>query len=232
MNTQTIGSTKSKDLLTDELSVPRNGATTARIEINPGDGNLSIDGSISGGEDLLVSGMLEYFEKKGLPSRHLTTQHGELTFSLRGGGMAKPWFRVPWAGCNGGLDWQIHLNPAALIDLVVQTGGGNVLLDLAGLSISRVLADTGGGNVAIVLPGSADGLSLTAKTGAGVVEVSVPMGIAARIQATTGLGKVTVDPRFGQTGKYTYQSADFEQADRKVEITVSSGAGVVNIFSR
>jgi hypothetical protein len=231
MTTQTIGSTKSKNLLTDELSVPLNGATTARIEINPGDGNLSIDGLISGG-DLLASGALQYFEKKGLPSRNLTFQHGELTFSLRGGGMAKPWFRVPWAGCNGGLDWQIHLNPETSIDLSVVTGGGNVVLDLAGMSVSRVLADTGGGNVAIILPDSGDELSLTAKTGAGVVEVSVPMGIAARIQATTGLGQVTVDPRFGQTGKNTYQSADFEQAAHKVEITVSSGAGVVNITSR
>jgi len=231
MNTQTIGSTKSKNLLSDELSVPLNGATTARIEINPGDGNLSIDGLISG-EDLLASGMLQYFEKKGVPTRNLTTQHGELSFTLRGGGMAKPWFRVPWAGCNGGLDWQIHLNPATSIDLSVVTGGGNVLLDLAGLSVTRVLADTGGGNVSIVIPDTADGLSLTAKTGAGVVEVSVPKGIAARIQATTGLGKVTVDPRFNQIDKNTYQSPDFEQAARKVEITVSSGAGVVNITSK
>lgn len=231
MTTQTIGSTKSKNLLTDELSVPLNGATNARIEINPGDGNLSIDGRITSG-DLLASGTLQYFEKKGLPTRNLTTHSGEINFTLRGGGMAKPWFRVPWAGCNGGLDWQIHLNPAVETDLVVQTGGGNVLLDLTGLSLSRVLADTGGGNVAIVLPDSADGLSLTAKTGAGVVEVSVPTGIAARIQATTGLGKVTVDPRFNQIDKNTYQSADFDTAARKVEITVSSGAGVVNITSR
>jgi hypothetical protein len=231
MTTQTIGSTKSKDLPIDELSIPLNGATMARIEINPGDGNLSIDSLISSGE-LLASGALQYFEKKGLPTRDLTTHKGELTFTLRGGGMARPWFRVPWAGCNGGLDWQIHLNPATLIDLTVQTGGGNVVLDLAGMSVSRVLADTGGGNVRIVIPDTADDLSLTAKTGAGVVEVSVPMGIAARIQATTGLGKVTVDPRFIQIDKFTYQSADFELAAHKAEIMVSSGAGVVNITSR
>jgi len=231
MNTQTIGSTKSKNLLTDELSIPLNGATTARIEINPGDGNLSIDGSLQD-DQLLACGDLQYFENKGVPVRITKTEGSHSTFTLKGAGMAKPWFRVPWAGCNGGLDWQIHLNPATTIDLVVQTGGGNVVLDLAGLSLSRVLADTGGGNVAIVLPDTADGLNLTAKTGAGVVEVSVPMGIAARIHATTGLGKVTVDPRFSQIDKNAYQSPDFEQAPQKVEITVSSGAGVVNITSR
>lgn len=231
MNTQKIGSTKSKTLLSDELAVPLNGATTARIEINPGDGNLSIDGLISSGE-LLADGTLQYFENKGAPIRSINPQGGKVAFTLKGAGMAKPWFRVPWAGCNGGLDWQIHLNPETLIDLVVLTGGGNVQLDLAGLSVSRILADTGGGNVAIVLPDSANGLSLTAKTGAGVVEVSVPMGIAARIHATTGLGQVTVDPRFNPIDKSTYQSPDYEQAARKVEINVSSGAGVVNITSR
>ncbi len=231
MNTQTISSKKTKNLLSDELSVPLDGATTGRIEINPGDGNLSIDGLVSG-EELLASGTLQYFENKGLPVRSIKTDGSQSTFTLKGAGMAKPWFRVPWAGCNGGLDWQIHLNPATAKELTVITGGGNVLLDLAGMSVSRILADTGGGNVTIVLPENADGLSLTAKTGAGVVEVSIPMGIAARIQATTGLGQVTVDPRFSRIDKNTFQSADFEQAARKAEITVSSGAGVVNITSR
>ncbi|MRR30319.1 hypothetical protein EG834_08350 [bacterium] len=231
MNTQTISSEKTNNLPADELSVRLNGTTTAQIEINPGDGNLSIDGLISDNE-LLADGRLEYFEKKGVPSRSIHTHGNQTSFTLKGGGMAKPWFRVPWASCNGGLDWQIHLNPVTSIDLQVHTGGGNVLLDLTGMVVTRVLADTGGGNVRIVLPDIADNLSLTAKTGAGVVEVSIPMGVAARIHATTGLGQVTVDPRFTQIEKYTYQSPDFDLATHKAEITVSSGAGVVNISSR
>ncbi len=59
-----------KKILTDKLSEPLKGATTAMIDINPGDGNLTID-SVTGNDQVLANGMLEYIESKGLPIRSL-----------------------------------------------------------------------------------------------------------------------------------------------------------------
>ena len=220
-----------KNILTDNLSEPLAGATTAKLDIDVADGNLTID-KLTSGEPVLASGTLQYFEKKGAPTRTLVARNGQATFTLRGTGNVGPWFHFPWAGRNGATEWQIHLNPAVPSDITVHSGGGNVKLDLTGMTITRLSADTGGGNMDVVLPDHAAGLSVTAKTGAGNVDVCIPRDLAVCIHATTGLGKVIVDPRFSQTDKNTYQSPDYDNATNKVEITLNSGAGNVNVNTK
>ncbi len=219
-----------KNVLTYNLSEPLNGATTAKVDINAGDGNLTIDGLA--GEQVLASGTLQYTEKQGLPTRTVDSSNGQATLMLKVGRAGQPWFRFPWDACNGATQWQIHLNTTVASDITAHADGGNVKLDLAGMDVTRVSADTGGGNMEVVLPDNADNLSVTAKTGAGNVVVLIPSGMAARIQATTGLGKAIVDPQFSQTGKNTYQSPDYDVAANKVEITASSGAGNVVVNTR
>jgi hypothetical protein len=243
-----------KNLLTNQLSEPLNGATTARIDIHAGDGNLTIDG-LNGGEQVLASGTLQYFENRGRPTRSLVSDNGQTTLTLRGSGAGRPWFHFPWSACNGATEWQIHLNPNVASDITAHSDGGNLKLDLSGMAVNRLSAGTGGGNIAVVLPDSATNLDVTAQTGAGNatveigsgltgknsleansgagnVVVCIPGHLAARIHATTGLGKTTVDPRFNMTGKNTYQSPGFDGAADKVEIEISSGAGNVSVIAR
>ena len=218
-------------VLTHNLSEPLNGATTAKVEINTGDGNLTID-RLAGGEQVLATGTLQYLENQGLPTRTLNTSDGQATLTLKGGGAGQSWFRFPWAACNGATEWQIHLNPTVSSEITAHSDGGNVKLDLAGMAVTRVSADTGGGNMDVVLPEDAANLSVTAKSGAGNVAVLVPSGIATRIHASTGLGTVIVDSRFNKIDGNTYQSSDFDSAANKVEITVHSGAGNVSVNTR
>jgi len=240
-----------KNVLTENLSEPLDGATTARVDVNAGDGNLTID-RLTGGEQMLVGGTLQYLENQGLPAWTLVSSNGQATLTLRGGAAKQPWFRFPWATCNGATEWQIHLNPTVSSDIAAHSDGGNVKLNLAGMAVTRVSADTGGGNMDVVLPDNAANLSVTAKTGAGNVTVEIgssitgsntinaksgagnvvvriPSGVAARIHATSGLGKAIVDPRFSKTDGNTYQSSDYDGAADKVEITVHSGAGNVSV---
>ena len=136
-------------------------------------------------------------------------------------------FRFPWSACNGYTEWQIHLNPTVSLDITAHSDGGNVKLNLAGMTVARVTADTGGGNMDLVLPDIAADLSVTAKSGAGNVVIHLPGDTAAKIHATTGLGKVIVDSWFTKIDNNTYQSPDYDGAANKVEITASTGAGNV-----
>ncbi len=247
----TGGAIMANRLLTDSLSEPLNGATTAKFDINTGAGNLTID-RLTGSEPVLAAGTLEYFEKQGPPTRSVRSDNGQATLTVRGGSAGQPWFRFPWEACNGAFEWQIHLNRIVSSDITAHSGGGNVKLDLAGMAVTRVSADTGGGNMDVLLPDNAANLSVTARTGAGNVTVEigsgmtgsntvnadsgagnvvvrVPSGIAAKVHATSGLGKVMVDSRFSQIDKKTYQSSDFDSAANKVEITVHSGAGNASV---
>jgi len=243
-----------KNVLTDKLSEPLAGATMAKVDVDVAEGNLTID-KLADGEQLLVSGTLQYVENQGLPTRSVNVSNGHATLTLRARGTGRPWFRFPWSACNGGTDWQIHLNPNVQSDIVARSGGGNVKLNLAGMTLTHVAADTGGGNLDVVLPDHAEDLRVDARTGggtvtvqigcgitgsstvhahtgAGNVDVQIPSGLSARIHASSGLGKVIVDPQFNQTDKHTYQSSDFDRAANKVELTVDSGAGTVRVNTR
>jgi hypothetical protein len=243
-----------KNVLADKLSEPLNGARTAKFYIHAGDGNLMVERLISG-EPVLANGTLQYFERQGLPTRTLIMSNSEATLTLKGGRAGQPWFRFPWAACNGATNWQIYLNPMISYELTAHSDGGNVKLNLPGVDITRISADTGGGNIDIVLPDIAANVNIMAKTGAGNVtveigsgttgnnivnassgagnvEVHIPSSIAARIHATTGLGKAIMDPRFSAIDKNTYQSSDFEGAANTVELTIGSGAGNVIVNSK
>jgi len=245
------GSSLGSKVLTDSFSEPLNGVAIAKVDINASDGNLTID-RLTGGEEVLASGALQYFKNRGLPTRTLVSSDGQATLTLRGSNAGRPWFRFPWAACNGATEWQIHLNPMVVFDITAHSDGGNVKLNLASMTITRVLADTGGGNMDVVLPDDATNLSVTAKTGAGNVTVEIgngttgssainassgagnvvvriPGGIAARIRATTGPGKVIVDPQFSRTDDNTYQSPGYDSAANRIEIIISSGVGNVSV---
>ena len=211
------------NVLTENLSEPLNDATTAKIDIDTGTGNLTID-RLTGGEPLLASGTLQYFENLGQPARTLVSFLGQATLTLKWGDSGSP--------CAGTIEWQIHLNPTVSSDITAHSGGGNIKLDLAGMAVTRVSADTGGGNMDVVLPDNASDLNVKASTGAGNVVVLVPNGSAAKIHATSGLGKVIVDSRFSQIDGNTYQSPDYAAAAHKIEIIVSSGVGNVVVNTK
>ncbi len=242
------------NVLTQDLSEPLGGVTTAKFDINTGTGNLTID-RLTGGEPLLAGGTLEYLENQGLPTRSLTTINGQATLTLRG--ERHPTDRVPFP--LGSLQRRNRVadppQPQVSYDITAHSDGGNVKLNLAGMAVTRVSADTGGGNMDVILPDNTANLNVTAKTGAGNVTVEIgsgitgsntinassgagnvvvrlPDGIAARIHATSGMGKAIVDPRFSKIDDNTYQSPDYDSAADKVEITVNSGAGNVSVNTK
>jgi hypothetical protein len=132
------------NLLTEDVSEPLDGATAATVEISCGTSNLTID-PLPNGEQVLATGTLQYFEKQGTPSRSVRSDQGRAILTLRERDSARPWFRFPWEACLGQTDWQIHLNPAVASDISAHTGGGNVKVDLSGMSVSHLSADSGGG---------------------------------------------------------------------------------------
>ncbi len=243
-----------KKVLIHNLSQPLGGATSARVDINTGTGNLTIDTG-TGGERVFASGSLEYMEGQEPPTPSVSTSNGQTSFMLKAEGGRRASFRMPWSACNAETNWQIHLNPALSSDITAHSGGGNLKLDLAGMVLTRVCADSGGGNLDVLLPDKAANLDVDARTGggnitvevgngskgsgiiqaqsgAGNVTVRLPGGLAALIHASTGMGKAIMDPRFNQIDRNTYQSLDYDIATDKVEITVKSGAGNVSVTTK
>lgn len=243
-----------KKVLIQNLSEPLGSIHSVKYDIKTGTGNLTID-PLSSGDENLASGSLEYMEKQGPPAWSVDAKGSQATLTLNAKGGRQAGFRLPWSGCNGETNWQIHLNPTVMTDVTASSGGGNVKVDLSGMKVCQVSADSGGGNLNMYLPDHAANLGVmarsgggnvsvelgsdtsgnnkvTATSGAGNVTVRLPAGIAARIHASTGMGKLIMDPRFRQIDKNNFESPEYDNAADKVEITAKSGAGNVSVTTK
>jgi hypothetical protein len=244
-----LGQKAAGSLLSMTLSEPIGGATSATVTIDPGDGNLTLEQG-TGSEHALASGTLQYYENIGAPLSQLAAGSGIATLNLSAGG-GQPWLKLPWSACNGGPEWLIRLNPLVAYDVTALTGGGNIKIDLRGLTITRLEAVTGGGNMEVMLPDNGSNLDIQAKTGAGKVTVTVGSGVTGSnvINASSGAGEVTVllprgiqgrvkvtqgnavvDPGFNKIDATTFETPDYQNAADKVDITVGSGLGKVNVI--
>ncbi len=61
-----------KKVLFQNVSIPFENATLAKINIDPGDGNLAID-RLADGDHMLASGTLQYLEKQDPPTQSTNT---------------------------------------------------------------------------------------------------------------------------------------------------------------
>jgi hypothetical protein len=240
-----------KEIINQIFSTPRDGIKTANIDIDVNTGNLIL-GNLPTGSPLLASGTLQYLEGQDEPAVSVVAVKGHADLSLRANNAKPQWSLLPWKACLGATSWTVNIDPEVHTDIRAHSGGGNLQLNLDGTAVKNVFADTGGGNVDLSLPAEVKNLQVSARSGGGnvtvrigrntaghsIVEVgsgagnvttNIPDEIPARIHAASGLGKVIIDPRFEKIGEKEYQSPDFENAESRIELTIQSGAGNVEV---
>ena len=217
------------------LDVPLNSAKTADVRIEMGVGELRVDGDLRDPAKL-AAGRLDYFGNYQKPDQTTSTSGNtaNLTLDQRADNMNFDpfnWFGNEDRSLDGSLDWEIHLNPAIPTSLDVQTGAGNGTLDLGQMKVTNLVVQRGVGNVEITLPSSGS-TDARIQGGVGNANITVPKDVAARIKVNKGIGNANVSG-FKSVGNDTYESEGYSSsAANRVELTVESGVGNVNIRSR
>ena len=211
-----------------DFSIPLNNAHTAIIDLYAGSGNLTIERAILE-ESVLINGRVQYSEKQGPPTQALSYADDRVIFKLHAFDSGRPWFKLPWAPCNGATNWFFRLNRSIPMEVKTQSGGGNINLDLADCSLINLTATTGGGNIDLVLPDLVANMSASLNSGAGNVTILIPGNLEAKVHASSGLGKVIVDQRFEKIDENNYQTPDYEKVAYQVEINATTGMGNVVI---
>ena len=156
------------------------------------------------------------------------------------------------------LRWEIGLNPNIPLDLDINSGVGEVSLDLADLTLTAVTIDSSVGEVDLILPamdasyrvsvnGSVGDFSISVEEGAAVdlilkagvgnFTVNVPRDAAVRVDAQTGVGDIRVPPHFDQirgddraVGEQgTWETPNFDGAARRITIEFDGGVGGLTV---
>ena len=199
------------------LSIPLEGAKSARLKLEHGAGRLNIRSGASAGE--ILSGV--FTNEVDFKSR---LDGDRLEIKVR----SSPEF---WAWFPGdSLDWDISLNRDVPISLDIDSGASASIFDLSELKVVDLDIDTGASSTEVTLPAKAGNTRVDIDTGASSVVIRVPAGVAARLRLKTGVSSVSVDTaRFPRLDSGLYQSPDFETAANRADVTIDSGVGSIDI---
>lgn len=209
-------------LAMEQVSIPLDGAASARIRMRHGAGRLDVSGS-SLGADLLAGTFQGGLEYQAQPTAggldvDMHTAHGAYRAAFM------PFFWTPASS----LDWQVRLNSAIPLQLDIDSGASATKLDLLTLQVTDLRLNTGASATDILMPAGAGHTRATIKSGAAAVNVHIPESVAARIHVQSGLAGVSVSRRFERV-QGGYESPDFAVAVNRLELNVETGVGAVDI---
>ncbi len=192
------------------------GAAQAAIKFEHGAGRLEIGAGAPPGR--LLSG------NSGLGVTHSSELIGD---KLEARISAGPTF-IPFVGPGGGI-WRFQLTPDTPLSLHVSAGASELTLDLSDLQVTYLKLETGASSTVLTVPRR--GVSLVdIEAGAASIDIRVPDGVAARVRLKGGLSSTDIDgERFPNLEGRIYQSADYNDAANRAEITIEAGVGKISV---
>lgn len=158
---------------TPSLSVPANGATSMKAEIDMGAGELTVSGSALGSDALRGDFT---FAPSNLKPEVIDSRNGDVLFAtVRQPDASK----VPPLSLTGPLDivnkWDIELSDALPTELVLNMGAGESTVDLSDVDVTELTVNLGAGDAKVDLSGERErDVRGLVQAGAGAIEIRLP----------------------------------------------------------
>ncbi len=208
----------SADTLT-AIEYPRAGAESAYIRLAPTVAHVRMRGTTDTGQ--LIEGTLEIGRNARLEKRFVEGKNPQVILETEG---TNP---VGYISSHGTHLWDLAIHGDVALDLETDLAIGEVDLDLADTTLEDIEVDFGIGQVTVALPtaSSAEGLI---DGGIGTIRIEVPEEVGVRLIADVGLVGRTIPETYARSNN-VYTSPNYNQADHKIELTVSLGIGTLTV---
>ena len=214
----------SGDRTTEHLTWPKDGIEQAEVELSIGVGKLQLTGEsdVGGlmiadldlGPGVAVSQNSDDIDlEDDTPRAWIASKKDSFPFPRIFGGSAS--------------EWDLSLNDRVRWNLSINSGVGDVRLDLSDLKVGELELDSGVGSVDLTLPRRG---TLRAKVDGGVgdVNITVPEGAQARLRVDRGIGSLNVGSRFKRRGDF-YETEGFNSAESFIDLEIDIGVGTVSV---
>ncbi len=200
----------------ERFSVPLQGAREASLSIHHGAGQIDLRAGANPGDFLTgISGV-------GMEQK-TRLNDGKLEVEIDAG----PSF-IPFIGPEGGV-WEYRLSPDIPTRIKIEAGASRLDLDLTDVKATYFSFDGGASNVHLTLPAHVENALVDLEAGAARIDVSVPQGVAVRLR-TKSVGSLDIDQqRFPMRETGIYQSADYDAAGYRAEVTIEGGATSIRV---
>jgi hypothetical protein len=213
-------STAGMQITAANISQSLDGATQANVRIDSGVGDVHITAMEAG--NTLIEGSVP--QGSGFDVSQDFSVAGEIAeYRLRQTGNTFWVFPAP----RNRMRWDLQLNPEVIGDLDLNLGVGQVILDLEDISLENLRVETAIGNTELPLPVKGD-CQVQLEGAIGKLTVYVPAEIGVQIQSSSGLGTTNVPEDYLRSSG-NFQSPNFEQAENKVNLSISNAIGLIEI---
>jgi hypothetical protein len=204
---------------TESQMVELGGATSVRVRIEMGAGELSVDGNAN----TLMDAGFTYNVARWRP---------EVTYEVDGD-QGELVIRQPRVANvrlleNYRYEWDIRLSEGVPIDLSVALGAGESRLNVADLALTALSVEMGAGDSLVDLSGDReDDLEVSIQGGVGRLTVMLPEDVGARVQVVGGLGSVNA-PGLQVEGD-AYVNDAYGRSEATIQIDIEGGIGEVDL---
>ena len=204
------------------VSVPAEGASSAKITFAHGAGRLLLSGGADSGE--VISGTAH-------GGVSVNTSHSGDSLSAKLSMNGSDFFIgvLPW-NWSGGRGWDLRLNPDMPLELQIESGASEARLNLKDLQVRELNIETGASSTDVTLPANAGMTHVNVESGASSVNIKVPDGVAARIETEAIAVGIDIDNQRFPKSNGVYTSPGYAEAQNKVDIRVSMGAGSIKVY--
>ena len=251
-----LGLVQSVESQVSTYDVEREGATSARVEINPSVGLVRVRALTD--SNALMTADVRHLGDLNLTVSGTTNRIVNLSQASGVTQFSTNFLDGLFGGDENQLHWYINLNPEVRLDLRINSGVGESDIDLTGLLLTGVNINSGVGKTLLSLPAQderymatvnggtgeievivAEGaaLDLNISSGVGNVIIDVPEGAAVRLESSGGIGSMSVPAWLtrvsGEDGglreQGVWESADYAGAERQISIRYDSGVGGLTV---
>src|SRR3990170_476022 len=207
----------------EAIEVPLGEASRGAVEIDFSVGRLEVNESDN--PDLFAEGAAALQEGENLQAV-ARTEGDTIFYSLSSD--VHEWTGVGLFGSwMDSRVWTLELNPEIPLTLTIDTGVGEMQIDLSGLHLNELDLNGGVGRTVVTLPAEGGG-HVRMDLGVGESVLIVPAGVGVRIRVEGGLAPVSAPSDYeGREGMYI--SPNYASADSQVEVEISAGVGAIVI---
>ncbi len=229
------------DLQTKTETIERGDAESVNVDIRMGAGELQV----SGGASELLEATFTYNVEELDPGAtysngNLTVQHADVQAGIRS------LFDLD----EYRNEWDLRFNEDVPMEMQIDTGAGQSVLNLGNLALTRLDVNTGAGDVELDLGGSQsltrfdydmgagdsrldlsgdwqNDLDATIRGGVGQLSLRLPSAVGVRLDINAGIGAINASGLTKDGDIYT--NAAYGESDVSLIISIDAGVGEINL---
>lgn len=210
-------STRPESISNQEFSIAREANISAsKVEIKTGAGKLNLSG---GANDIISGNYQSRFLTLDTSSKTVGTTQ-EISLSTRGSGA--------FSFGRGGNELSAKLNSVLPLDLTLDTGALEGDLDLRDVRLVNLDIDTGASDIDLRLGDKADLARIDVDAGASSIKIRLPKTVGARLTVESGVSSREIED-FEKINDNTYQSRNYNDMAKKIELRIDMGASSLEI---